>query len=144
VAPTACNAVPALQHTSRGVTRRAREEEDLRSAGPSNLSTDARGCSPGASGATSVMRLWKSASVASTGGGQSADAFANGSGQNGRRASSQAVSAIDRPARASSGACLCAGGPAGAGAGAGVSDAIMRTQISHRRTFQHRPEVSQA
>jgi len=34
--------------------------------------------------------------------------------------------------------------PAGAGAGAGVSDAIMRTQISHRRTFQHRPGVSQA
>ena len=76
--------------------------------------------------------------------GRSIDAFANGSGQNGRRASSQAVSAIDRPARVSSGARLCAGGPAGAGAGAGVSDAIMRTQMSHRRIVQHRPDVSQA
>ena len=35
-------------------------------------------------------------------------------------------------------------GPAGAGAGAGVSDAIMRTQMSHRRIVQHRPDVSQA
>mmetsp|Transcript_28039 Transcript_28039/g.84304 ORF Transcript_28039/g.84304 Transcript_28039/m.84304 type:complete len:363 (-) Transcript_28039:36-1124(-) len=76
--------------------------------------------------------------------GRSVDAFANGSGQNGRRASSQAVSAIDRPVGASSGARLRAGGPAGAGAGAGVSDAIMRTQMSHRRIVQHRPDVSQA
>ena len=76
--------------------------------------------------------------------GRSVDTFANGSGQNGRRAPSQAVSAIDRPARVSSGARLCAGGPAGAGAGAGVSDAIMRTQMSHRRIVQHRPDVSQA
>ena len=83
-------------------------------------------------------------SAASTGWGRSVDAFANGSGQNGRWASSQAVSAIDRPVGASSGARLCAGGPAGAGAGAGVSDAIMRTQMSHRRIVQHRPDVSQA
>ena len=76
--------------------------------------------------------------------GRSVDTFANGSGQNGRRAPSQAVSAIDRPVGASSGARLCAGGPAGAGAGAGVSDAIMRTQMSHRRIVQHRPDVSQA
>ena len=90
------------------------------------------------------MRLWTSALAASTGGRRSVDAFANGSGQNGQRASSRAVSEIDRSTRARSGARSCAGGAAGAGAGAGVSDAITRTQISHRRIFQHHPLVSQA
>ena len=90
------------------------------------------------------MRLRTSATAASTGGRRSVDAFANGSGQNGQGASSRAVSEIDRSTRARSGARSCAGGAAGAGAGAGVSDANTRTQISHRRTFQHRPLVSQA
>ena len=90
------------------------------------------------------MRLRTSASAASTRGRRSVDAFANGSGQNGQRASSRAVSEIDRSMRARSRARSCAGGAAGAGAGAGVSDANTRTQISHRRIFQHRPVVSQA
>ena len=90
------------------------------------------------------MRLRTSASAASTGGRRSVDASANGSGQNGQGASSRAVSEIDRSTRARSGARSCAGGAAGAGAGAGVSDAITRTQISHRRIFQDHLLVSQA
>ena len=82
--------------------------------------------------------------AASTGGRLSVDAFANDSGQNGQGASSRAVSEIDRSTCVRSRARSCAGGAAGAGAGAGVSDANSRTQISHRRTFQHRPLVSQA
>ena len=95
--------------------------------------------SGGPLGRNDAQRIW--------GGARSVYTSANSSGQNGRRASSQAVSAIDWSVGASSGACLCAvcaGGPAGAGAGAGVSDAVMRTQMSHKRIVQHRPDVSQA